>query len=167
MMKAILAASFCSVAVSACTIQSGTTAIDNFEYFTNLEPGETTKEDIHRVFGQPHLIRYTDQEVEGWVYFRTIARQTASSYIPYVGIATMGHDLDITEATFFFDDDGTFLRSDRHQSARYRNTWTNSLEDLDRDEEVDRIEAAMISAGLPFDEDQAVIDVSDAMFALE
>ncbi len=56
----------------------------------------------------------------------------------------------------FFDSDGTFIRSSREQSSRYKNMWLGMGDAFTRSGQVEIVRAEMESLGLPFDAELAV-----------
>lgn len=155
-LKTGLAILACAVVLGGCATNVGTQAINDFGRFQQVHAGQTTKAQLHEIFGQPHRVTYVDQTNESvWQYYQVRSTMNASTFIPFVGMVTGGNDLDITRGDFWFDPNGVLLRSDRQQRSRYKNQWLGMADALTRDGSVAGVEQEMQRFSLPFDRREA------------
>ena len=163
MKKIAIAAALAAVALgaSACATNVGTQTVNDFGRFQQLENGKTTKVQVHTIFGQPHTVNYIAQTGESvWQYYQVTSRMNPTTFIPFVGLATGGNDLDITRADFFFSSDDVLLRSQREQRSKYQNQWVGLGDALTRSGQVDAVASEMDKYDLPFDRREAQIAAS-------
>lgn len=147
-----------ALTMSACATNVGTQTVNDFGRFQQLENGQTTKVQVYEIFGQPHTVHYIDQTGESvWRYYQVTSRTNPTTYIPFVGLATGGSDLDMTRADFYFDIQDVLLRSQREQRSRYVNQWVGLADAFTRTGQVDIVEAEMQKYDLPFDRQEAQI----------
>ena len=145
-----------AMAMTACATNVGTQTVNDFGRYQQLTNGQTTKVQLHGVFGQPHAIQKINQTGESiWSYFQISERTNPTTYIPFVGLATGGSDLNITQADFYFDADEVLIRSQREQRSRYKNMWLGMGDAFTRSGQVDVVRQEMERLGLPFDEREA------------
>lgn len=152
---ALLAA---SLTVGACATNVGTQTVNDFGRYQQLQNGITNKKEVHEIFGQPHTVSYI-AETGGsiWQYYQVTSRMNPTTYIPFVGLATGGNDLDITRADFFFDENDKLLRTQREQRSRYVNQWVGLADAMTRTGQVKAVNDEMNKYDLPFDEREAKI----------
>jgi hypothetical protein len=144
------------LAVSGCASNFGTQTVNDFNRYTQLEPGETTISEIYESFGQPHQVEQIVQTSERvWTYYSIRERTNASTYVPFVGLVTGGSDVDATAAAFYFDRNDILLRSERDERSRYKNMWLALGDAATRSGDVAAVESEMNRLGLPFDEQAA------------
>ncbi|HYD87143.1 MAG TPA: hypothetical protein VEA80_06700 [Vitreimonas sp.] len=152
MLTRTIAAVIAAVAMTACTTTHGSQAVHDFGRWQQLQPGVTTKQELHAIFGQPHEVRYAaDGGESAWTYYHVVNRTNASTFVPFVGLVTNGSDLDITRAEFVFAADGRFARSTREQDSRYVNSYAGIGDALTPTGQVAAVEREMQTLGLPFD----------------
>jgi hypothetical protein len=158
MKKIAIAGLIAASMLSACATNVGTQTVNDFGRFQQAVAGQTTKTQIHDLFGQPHRVTYIPQSNESlWQYYQVRSTTNPTTFIPFVGMVTGGNDLDITRADFFFDAEGILLRTQREQRTRYKNQWLGMADALTRDGSVAEVEAEMQRLNLPFDRQEAQI----------
>lgn len=158
MRKFIIAAAIAAAAIttSACATNVGTQSVNDFGRYQQLQNGQTTKVQVHEIFGQPHTVNYVAATGESiWQYYQVTSRMNPTTFIPFVGLATGGNDLDITRADFFFDANDRLLRTQREQRSKYVNQWVGLGDALTRSGQVPAVEAEMQKYSLPFDKKEA------------
>lgn len=158
MRKFIIVAAIAAAAIttSACATNVGTQSVNDFGRYQQLQNGQTTKVQVHEIFGQPHTVNYVAATGESiWQYYQVTSRMNPTTFIPFVGLATGGNDLDITRADFFFDAKDTLLRSQREQRSKYVNQWVGMGDAMTRSGQVPAVEAEMQKYSLPFDRKEA------------
>lgn len=133
-----------------CASERGAWQVDDFSRYHQAVPGQSTRLEVYQLFGQPHLVERSEGR-STWRYFRTVSRQTASSYIPVVGVLTAGHDVDSSQAEFRFDDSGVLLAVERTEGARYRNIWLAVGEGADAELQLELLREEMVTIGAQFD----------------
>lgn len=143
---------------AACATNVGTQTVNDFGRYQQLQNGQTTKSQVHEIFGQPHTVNYVAATGESiWQYYQVTSRMNPTTLIPFVGLATGGNDLDITRADFFFDKNDVLLRSQREQRSKYVNQWVGLGDAMTRSGQVPAVEAEMQKYSLPFDKKEAQI----------
>lgn len=160
MKKMILTAAIAVAALStaACATNVGTQTVNDFGRYQQLQNGQTTKQGVYELFGQPHTVNYVETTGESiWQYYQVTSRMNPTTLIPFVGLATGGNDLDITRADFFFDARDTLLRTQREQRSKYVNQWVGMADAMTRTGQVGIVETEMQKYGLPFDRKEAQI----------
>lgn len=154
-MVAVLAA---CAALGACATNVGNPSVNDFGLYQQLENGQTTKRGVFDLFGQPHTVNYVEQTGESvWQYYQVASRTNPTTYIPFLGLATGGTDLDITRADFFFDPQDVLIRSSRSERSRYQNQWLGMADAMTPSGQVAAVEAEMKKLELPFDRQEAQI----------
>jgi hypothetical protein len=157
-MKNIAIIALAAIMLAGCATNVGTQTINDFARFQGLQVGQTTKVQLFNAFGQPHRVTTIPETNESlWQYYQVTSRMNPSTFIPFVGMATGGNDLNITRADFYFDANGVFLRSQREQRSKYVNQWLGMADALTRDGSVAEVEREMTALGLPFDLREAQI----------
>lgn len=152
---AIVAVAFTT---SACATNVGTQTVNDFGRYQQLQNGQTTKLQVHEIFGQPHTVNYVSTTGESiWQYYQVTSRMNPTTFIPFVGLATGGNDLNITRADFFFDANNTLLRTQREQRSKYVNQWVGMADAFTRTGQVAAVEAEMQKYGLSFDKREAQV----------
>lgn len=158
-MKKLATAAALSIAligVSACATNGGTQTVNDFGRYQQLQNGQTTKKQVFAIFGQPHTITYLAANGESiWRYFQVTSRINPTTYIPFVGLATGGNDMDITRADFYFDAQDKLLKSQREQRAKYVNQWVGIGDAFTPSGQVAAVETEMKKYDLPFDKKEA------------
>lgn len=153
---AAVAAGFLSL--GACATNVGTQTVNDFGRYQQLTNGQTTKTQVYGIFGQPHGIQNVAATGETiWSYYQVTSRMNPTTFIPFLGLATGGNDLDITKADFFFDPSDVLLRSQREQRSKYVNQWVGMGDSMTRSGQVDAVEVEMKKYDLPFDRREAQI----------
>lgn len=158
MKKIIVVAVLGALALStaACATNAGSQAVNDFGRYQQLANGQTTKTQLHAIFGQPHEVQAIPQTGESlWSYYQVTSKMNPTTFIPFVGLVTGGNDMDITKADFYFDASDRLLRSQREQRSRYVNQWLGMGDALTRSGQVDKVKAEMDRLGLPFDAREA------------
>lgn len=143
-----------SIVMSGCVANGGTQTVGDFGKFQQLQAGQTTKSQVYGLFGQPHGVTYGAAE-SVWRYYQVSSKINPTTYIPFVGLATGGNDMDITRAEFFFDADGKFVKTQREQQSKYVNQWAGISKALAPDDQVQAVASEMGRLGLPFDKKEA------------
>lgn len=145
-----------ALTMSACATNVGTQAVNDFGRFQQLEAGQTTKVQLHGIFGQPHGVSNIEQTGESvWSYFNIRERTNAMTYVPFVGLLAGGSDIDNIRADFYFDSNDVFLRSQREERSRYVNMWLGLGSAFTRSGQVDAVRTEMDRLNLPFDQREA------------
>jgi len=72
--------------------------------------GQTTKDQVRSMYGDPMETSYTDSGNEIWKYHFTKAQMTASSFIPVVSLFASGTKGKKKELVIFFDQSGVVQR---------------------------------------------------------
>lgn len=154
---AITLAALC-LGAAGCATNIGTQSVNDFGRYQQITNGQTTKVQLHGVFGQPHEVRYIDETGESiWSYFQVTSRMNPTTFIPFVGLVTGGNDLDINRADFYFDNANILLRYQREERSRYVNQWVGLGDALTPSGQVEAVRNEMTQLGLPFDQDEAEI----------
>lgn len=157
-MKKLATIAVGAMMLAGCATNVGTQSINDFARYQQLEAGQTTKVQLYNIFGQPHRVSNIPETNETqWRYYQVVSRMNPTTYIPILGLATGGNDLDITRADFYFDASGRFIRSQRDQHSKYVNQWLGIADAVTRDGSVDVVEREMTQLGLPFDRREAQI----------
>lgn len=158
-MKRVIIAAAIALAglnAAACATNAGTQTVNDFGRYQQLQNGVTTKAQVHEIFGQPHTVTYIEQTGESlWRYYQVTSRMNPTTFIPFVGLATGGNDLDVTRADFFFDSNDVLLRSQREQRSKYVNQWVGLADAATRSGQVGIVETEMKKYDLPFDKKEA------------
>lgn len=156
-MKAVvLAVAAACLLATGCATNAGTQSVNDFGRYQQITNGQTTKPQLFQVFGQPHEVRYIDTTGESiWSYFHVTSRMNPTTFIPFVGLATGGSDLDITRADFYFGDSDVLLRYQREERSRYVNQWIGLGDALTPSGQVDSVRQEMGRLNLPFDLEEA------------
>lgn len=158
MLRTAIVAVALSFGLVGCATNVGTQSINDFGRYQQIQPGQTTKKQLHAVFGQPHVIQKIDPTSESiWSYYQVVSRMNPTTFIPFVGLATGGNDLDITRADFYFDRNEVLLKSQREQRSKYVNQWIGMADAMTRSGQVETVKAEMDRLGLPFDKKEAQI----------
>ena len=155
-MMVALAIAAAALSTAACATNAGTQTVNDFGRFQQLKNGETTKAQVHEIFGQPHTVAYIPQTGESvWQYYQVTSRMNPTTFVPFLGLATGGNDLDITRADFFFDSHDLLLRTQREQRSKYVNQWIGMGDAFTRSGQVDAVANEMSKYGLSFDRREA------------
>lgn len=134
---------------------TGTQTIHDFGRFQEARAGETTKPQLHAIFGQPHTVGAGESASESaWHYYEIRRRISGTSFIPYAGIVIGGDNYHVTEATFYFDSQDVLLRSRRGQRDQFVNSWASVAKELTPDEHGTGVAEEMARLGLPFDPEE-------------
>lgn len=150
-----------AIGTTACATNVGTQTINDFGRYQQIENGQTSKKELYAVFGQPHVIQTIPANNESvWAYYQVVSRMNPTTFIPFVGLATGGNDLDITRADFYFDADEVLLKSQREQRSKYVNQWIGLADAVTPTGQVEKVRAEMDRLGLPFDKKEAQIAAS-------
>ncbi|MNQ92071.1 hypothetical protein D3C85_1074790 [compost metagenome] len=153
---AVIAAA--AITTSACATNVGTQTVNDFGRYQQLKNGETSKRGVHDIFGQPHTVNYVPATGETiWQYYQVTSRMNPTTFIPFLGLATGGNDLDITRADFFFDSKDVLLRTQREQRSKYVNQWVGLGDAMTPSGQVQAVETEMQKYDLPFDRKEAQI----------
>lgn len=147
--------------LSGCATNVGTQAVNDFGRFQALENGKTTKQQVYQSFGQPHVVTKIDQTGETlWRYLQVTSRMNPTTFIPFVGLATGGNDLNYTLADFYFDREDKLEKTQREQRAKYVNQWVGIGDAMTPSRQVAAVEAEMNKYGLAFDKKTARLAAS-------
>ena len=84
----------------------GNKEIANDETISQIKIGESTKTDVKQFVGEPSKVTFTDNGEEVWDYTYTRMKTRASTFIPIVGLATGGTDVDTQILTIRFGKNG-------------------------------------------------------------
>lgn len=157
-MKVAIVAACVAVGLAGCATNVGTQTINDFGRYQQVQPGQTSKKQLHAIFGQPHVVKSIPETKESvWSYYQVASRMNPTTFIPFVGLATGGNDLDMTRADFYFDVNEVLLKSQREQRSKYVNQWIGLADAMTRSYQVDAVKAEMDRLGLPFDKKEAQI----------
>ena len=83
-----------------------------------------------------------------------------TTFIPFVGLATGGNDLNYTLADFYFDREDKLEKTQREQRAKYVNQWVGIGDAMTPSGQVAAVEAEMNKYGLAFDKKTARLAAS-------
>lgn len=138
---------------SACATNFGSTQVQDFGRYTQLQKGVTDKRGVHELFGQPQDVNYLQSGESAWTYYRVTMTTNALTYVPFVGMLAGGSDTNTTIATFFFDTKELFDKTQTSQKSQYMNMWVGMATLIAKsDNEIGRVAEEMKKLGLPFDE---------------
>lgn len=154
-MKPLLIVVVLALASSACATRAGNDQINDFSKFQALEVGTTSKADIHREFGQPYDVAYSETGESTWLYYMAVMRMNPLTVIPFVGLVAGGSDADARVAQFWFDAESKYQRNTSRTKSAYVNMWTGLAQVANSNVEATRTRAEMEKLGLPFDQKQA------------
>jgi hypothetical protein len=137
----------------------GNKTLDDPRKYLNLREGISTKQDVYRIFGQPHDVDYSDDHSRSmWTYFKVESSPNAWSYVPYVGMIAGGTNEDTTKAYFFFDLDQRLTRTQTNKKSDSENSWVGIgrvMSQGKRDDRAEHVSAEMAKIGKPFDKKAA------------
>lgn len=153
------------LALSAC-ISAGNEPINDVSNYQTLIPGQTTKLEVYKTFGQPFDVTYQG-EASCWVYYTTSMSMNAGTLIPVYGLFAGGNDITARISRFWFGDEGAFLRNEYRTETVLLNSWATYGAPSASHEELTRVQTEMAKLGLEFDAQKARTDGNDVyMFRL-
>lgn len=134
----------------------GTQALKDHTNLADFRVGTSTKQDVYRKFGQPHdVITFLGRN--GWRYISAETNPEPGMFVLGVifwPLMLAGQDqYDVTQADFYFDDDGKLIDSvmRKAQISKGITSITDSLSEK-QTQALERIKAEMQRIGSPFDE---------------
>lgn len=143
------------LALTACVNVRGSDALSDEGLAAQWQPAVSGKGAIHELYGQPHAVSRNQDGQAQWHYYQVQDRLKYTSFLPYVGFFVGGFDVDWTERSFAFSEDGSVVSSDTRTNMKYKNNlaWTGDV--LTRSYQVRAVREEMVAEGLPFDNDLA------------
>jgi hypothetical protein len=148
-----------AVAMLSSCVTYGNKTLDDPRKYLNIREGESTKQDVYQVFGQPQDVDYSDDQSRSmWTYFKVETSPNAWSYVPYIGIIAGGTNEEITKVYFFFDTDQRLIRTETNNKSDSENSWVGMARVMSkgkRDDRAERVSAEMGKIGKPFDKKAA------------
>ena len=145
-----------AVAVSACT-SHGSNMIRDASAIEKIVVGESTKQEIFALLGQPHDVRTFENGTSDWVYFSEKTSIHWGTFIPYLGYITNGDKVDEILLHIPFEQDVVSAPPESSQKKSYVNGWVSlvRINKIDRDPSTKHIRIEMESLSLPFDKEYA------------
>lgn len=143
-----------ALALLAGCVTVGSTKLTNVNNFLKLKEHQSTKLDVHKVFGQPHDVRSPDTGDTVWVYYEVHSRPSAWTFVPYVGLAAGGSVQKKTFAYFDFNKSGVLQKMITSSDKGYDNIWPNlghALSNIHDNSQAERVHDEMTKIGEPFD----------------
>jgi hypothetical protein len=132
----------------------GNKALDDPHKYLNVREGMSTKQDICRVFGQPHDVEYSDdRERCMWSYFKVESSPNAWTFVPYLGLLASGSNEDITKVFFIFGPNQRLIKTQTNKTSDSENSWAamgRMVAQGNRDDRASRVAAEMAKIGKPF-----------------
>lgn len=155
----LLIVSFAShLALTGCT-SMGTQSLKEQATLSEFRVGSSTKYDIHRKFGQPHdVISFLGRT--GWRYISADSSPEPGMFVLGVifwPLIFAGQDqYEVTQADFYFDDDGKLIDSvvRKAQISKGLSAVTDSISERQQ-QAIERIKSEMHRLGATFDEKAA------------
>lgn len=147
----VISSSIALVLLSACATNYGSSQVQNFGAYSNLEKGETTKQEVFEIFGQPHDVNYFETGESLWTYFSVEMTMSGATLIPFIGLVAGGNNMDTTTANFFFNPQEVFSKVDTSSKSQYVNQWVGIATIAMENDEMTRVEEEMEKLDLPFD----------------
>ncbi len=102
-----------SLSLSGCGGTAGHAFLEKMskeEIEKNLIVGKTTKEDVHKAFGQPSDTKFKDNGNEQWTYTFQRSDVKGSTFIPVVNWFHRGTDDQIKTLRITFDTKGILVK---------------------------------------------------------
>lgn len=156
--RAIAATVLVVVALTGC-MSMGTQTLKEHANFADFRVGTSTKQDVYRKFNQPHDV-VTFLGRNGWRYISADTSPEPGMFVLGVifwPLIFAGQDqYDVTQADFYFDDDGKLIDSvvRKAQISKGITAVSEGLSDKQQ-QVIDRVKAEMLRLGVPFDEKAA------------
>jgi outer membrane protein assembly factor BamE (lipoprotein component of BamABCDE complex) len=94
----------------------GSRQIADEDTLAKIKPGETTKEEVKQLLGEPMNVGF-DDDYEIWTYWYSKTHVRKSTWVPVVGAFTGGADTDMTTLTVRFGPDGLVKNVGKGSSA--------------------------------------------------
>ena len=88
-----------------CAYNMGNKQITDKSLISQIKIGETNKEKVRSLLGDPMNVTFTDDK-ETWTYVYQKTNIRATSFIPLVGLFAGGHDTKMNNLTIVFREDG-------------------------------------------------------------
>lgn len=155
----IVAALLIGVLTQGCATNIGNVKTEDFGSYLQLEKGKSTKEDVHRIFGQPQDVKYLESGSGSiWEYIYARSTMSGATFVPIVGLFAGGNNVDAKVSTFYFNELGVFSNVETVSKSKYVNQWvgiTKGVSDAVNDKAPDRVQNEMNKLKLPFDEKAA------------
>ncbi len=85
---------------------AGNPSITDQSKVDQIKPGQTTKDQVRQILGQPTNTQFSDNNEEVWFYQYTATSVKPQSYIPVVGIFAAGADTSSSNVTIRYRPDG-------------------------------------------------------------
>ena len=147
-----------AVALTGC-MSMGTQTLKEHANFADFRVGTSTKQDVYRKFNQPHDV-VTFLGRNGWRYISADTSPEPGMFVLGVifwPLIFAGQDqYDVTQADFYFDDDGKLIDSvvRKAQISKGITVVSDGLSDKQQ-QAIDRVKAEMLRLGVTFDEKAA------------
>lgn len=147
-----------SAVLTGCS-SMGTQTLKENANFADFRVGTSTKQDVYRKFTQPHDV-VTFLGRNGWRYISADSSPEPGMFVLGVifwPLIFAGQDqYDVTQADFYFDDEGKLIDSvvRKAQFSKGITSVSDSLSERQQ-QAIDRVKSEMLRLGLPFDEKAA------------
>ncbi len=156
--KALMVSAIVAVTLGGC-MSIGTQTLKDQVNFSDFRVGKSTKQDVYRKFSQPHDV-VTFLGRNGWRYISADTSPEPGMFVLGVlfwPLIFAGQDqYDVTQADFYFDDDGKLIDSvvRKAQISKGIASVTESLSERQR-QAIDRVKSEMLQLDVQFDEKAA------------
>ena len=111
-----------ALVLSGCA-SSGNPQLREEAVVSQIKIGESTKEDVRRLLGEPNVMSKTvinGRSMEAWAYGYSATQTNPLLFVPVVGLFTLGSNPVKVESAGFgvtFSDDGIVRSITRHRSS--------------------------------------------------
>ena len=137
--------------ISGCATNYGATSTDDFGKYTQLNENETTKVEIHGLFGQPHDVKYLPSGESVWTYFNVKMSTSGATFVPIVGLFAGGTNVDVRISNFYYDPEGIYSKLESQSKKQYVNQWVGIGTIAVENDELENVKMEMEKCDLPFD----------------
>jgi len=77
---------------------------------SSIIDGQTTRDDIQRIYGQPARVSFLSEKNEMWTYAWARAQAQGQNFIPIVGACTRAYDVRAKELVVVFNEKNVVVR---------------------------------------------------------
>ena len=144
-----------AITLVGCATNYGAQQIDDFGRYTQLQVDQTTKEGTYELFGQPHDVKYLENDESVWVYFSVSMTMSGATFIPFIGILAGGNNANTRIANFYFSQDDLYQKVETLTNTQYVNQWVGIATIGVQNDEMTRVDEEMTKLELPFDQNLA------------
>ena len=146
--------------LTGCATQhTGSFRANDPQITQQLVEEKADKKQVYIFLGQPHDVIYENSSsMSGesqWVYYSLNIRNSAATYVPFVGLFAGGAVTTGLKQTIFFNQKGIVYKSDKKlYEGQYKNIWSGLAEaDLSEslDPKAERVQAELRKLKIPFD----------------